>query len=172
MQFNKKFYLKKIILLLIILTCLSFKDEKDFLHKRKFNIQLTEVKDNVPAKKSIMDHIKFKNGKLYSSYLKKKFRYKWISYRINKDSVYVDSTDTEVRLLVVESTFTDKLNQTLMMNFNILEWDIDGSMKIVGNNDKIKKYFDLTGREKGGKPKKQKKQKKPKTIINKDDAVK
>ena len=42
-------------------------------------------------------------------------------------------------------------------------------MKIVGNNDKIKKYFDLTGREKGGKPKKQKK---PKIIINKEDAVK
>ena len=29
-----------------------------------------------------------------------------------------------------------------MMNFNILEWDIDGSMKIVGNNDKIKSIID------------------------------
>jgi hypothetical protein len=165
---KKNLTLRHLIICLIVLTTLSFKDEKDALHKRKFTINLTEVKDNIPAKRSIMDEMEFKNGKLFSDYLFDKFQYKWIRYRINKDSVFTDSTDTEVRLLEIESTFTDEQNQTVKLNFNIQEWDIDGTIKIVAKNDKIKKYFDLTGFEKGGKPKKEKKPKVPKPKIPED----
>ena len=34
-----------------------------------------------------------------------------------------------------------------MMNFNILEWDIDGSIKIVGNNDKVEFYLNDVNKE-------------------------
>ncbi len=159
MSLKKNNSIKALFLGLIFIACFAFKDEKDPLHKRKFTVNLTEVKNDVVAKKSVMDEMEFKNGKLFSDYLYDKFSYKWIGYRINKDSIFTDSTDTEVRLLVVESTFTDESNQTVMLNFNIQEWDIDGWIKIIGKNDKIKKYFDLTGFEKGGKPKKIKKPK-------------
>jgi hypothetical protein len=130
--------------------------EKDPLHKRIFNLSLNEVKDGVPQKKLLQDKLEFKNGKLYSDYVSEKFGFKWIKYRIEKDSIYTDSTDTEVRYLQVEATATDESNQTIMMSFVTVEWDIEGTIKIT-KNDKLKKHFEMTGREKGGKPKKNKK---------------
>jgi hypothetical protein len=144
--------------LVCLLVLVSFKGEKDPLHKRVFTIMLDEVKDGVPSKKGIADKWSFKEGKVFSDYMYDKFGYKWMRYRINKDSIFTDSTDTEVRLLEVESSFTDENNQTLTINFTSLEWDLDGTVKIT-KNDKIKKYFDFVGREKGGKPKKEKKKK-------------
>lgn len=135
-----------------------FKTEKDPLHKRVFNINVTEVKDGVVAKKSTMDKMEFKDGKLWSDFLFDKYQYKWLKYRINKDSIYTDSTDTEVRLLEVEATITDTKDQTLAVNFSVIEWDIEGTIKMT-KSDKPKKYYDFTGREKGGKPKKAKKPK-------------
>lgn len=144
------------VLVLSALAILSFKGEKDALHKRQFNISLTEVKDGVPAKKVIADQMDFKDGKLYSEFLEEKFGYRWIRYRINKDSIYTDSTDTEVRLLQVDASATNEDNQTVIITFDQVEWDLDGSIKIT-KNDKVKKYYDMSGREKGGKPKKVKK---------------
>lgn len=149
---------KILIAATLILGFLAFKSEKDPLHKRIFHVSLTEVKDGVAAKKTILDKFEFKDGKLFSDYFYDKFQYKWIRYRINKDSIFVDSTDTEVRQLEIEGSFTDDANQTVMMNFTIVEWDLDGTIKIT-KNDKIKKYFDIVGFEKGGKPKKVKKKK-------------
>jgi len=131
----------------------SFKDEHDALHKREFNISLSETKNGVVAKKVISDKLVFKNGKLHSDFLYKKFGYKYIRYRINKDSVFTDPTDTEVRYLEVEASMTDDKNQTVLISFVTTEWDIDGTIKIT-KNDKLKRYYDMTGREKGGKPKK------------------
>jgi hypothetical protein len=145
-------------LLLFSLMLFSFKDEEDPLHKRSFIISLSETKNGVVAKKVIMDRIEFKNGKLRTDFLQKKFGYKWLRYHINKDSIFTDSTDTEVRLLEVEATATNGANQTVYVNFVICEWDIDGTIKIT-KNDKLKKYYDMAGFEKGGKPKKQKKKK-------------
>lgn len=156
--------IKKIIAFsfLIVTGCIfmnaSFKGEKDPLHKRIFNVGVTEVKDGVPGKKSIPDKIEFKDGKLFSDFLFDKFQYKWLKYRINKDSIYTDDTETEVRLLEVEASTTDEKDQTLMMTFKVEEWDIEGVIKIT-KNDKLKKYFDFAGREKGGKPIKEKKPK-------------
>lgn len=146
------------VLLGTALVHLSFISEEDPLHKRVFTISLSETRNGVVAKKVIMDRIEFKHGKLKTDFLQKKFGYKWIRYHINKDSVYIDSTDTEVRLLEVEATATDERNQTVFVNFVTCEWDLDGTIKIT-RNDRLKKYYDMAGREKGGKPKKQKKKK-------------
>lgn len=165
MSFFNTIRIRSLFVAALLVFLFAFKSEKDPLHKRVFHVSLTEVKDNVPAKKSILDKFEFKDGKVFSDYFYDKFQYKWIRYRINKDSVYVDSTDTEVRLLEVEGSFTDDANQTVMMNFTIVEWDLDGTIKIT-KNDKIKKYFDIVGFEKGGKPKKQKKKKLPADSLN------
>ena len=85
--------------------------------------------------------------------------YNYIDYRDNKDSVYIDNTETEVSYLEVEAVETDDNNQTIFISFVTTEWDIDGTIKIT-KNDKLKRYYDLSGREKGGKPKKEKKNKK------------
>lgn len=145
----------------LFLTLVAFKGEKDSLHKRTFNIMLDEVKDGVPGKKAIADKMTFKEGKLFSDFLFDKFGYKWMRYRINKDSIFTDSTDTEVRMLEVESSSTNEDNQTVTINFVSVEWDLDGTIKIT-KNDKIKKFYDIVGREKGGKPKKPKKKKEDK----------
>ena len=154
-----KWNIKTAAFVLLLLTVLvSFKEEKDPLHKRVFNISLGESKDGVPGKKNIADKFYFKDGKMYSDYLGDKFGYKWIRYRINKDSIFIDSTETEVRLLEVEASATDETDQTVSITFTQLEWDIDGVVKIT-KKDKLKRYFDFVGREKGGKPKKAKKKK-------------
>lgn len=153
-------FFRKTLLLLSVVLCFSFvKDEKDPLHNRVFTASLSETKNGAVAKKVIMDKITFKDGKLKSEFLKKKFGFSYIRYRINKDSVYMDETGAEVRLLEVEASATDENNLTVSMEFATLEWDIDGVVKIT-KNDRLKRYYDLSGREKGGKPKKEKKEKK------------
>ncbi len=159
MGYSKIISVKSVTIAVIFFFLLfAFKSEKDSLHKRTFNISLSEVKDGVVAKKTIADQVTFKDGKLFSDYLFEKFGYKAIRYRINKDTIYTDSTDTEVRQLEVEASATNEDNQTAAITFTTVEWDIDGVIKIT-KNDKLKKYFDFAGREKGGKPKKEKKKK-------------
>jgi hypothetical protein len=145
----------------LVFVTTAFKGEKDPLHKRVFTLGVVEVKDGVPSKKSIADEMEFKDGKLFSDFLKNKFGYKWIKYRINKDSIFTDSADVEIRHFEVEATTTDASNTTLAVNLIIENWDIEGFYKLT-KNDKPKKYFDLTGFEKGGKPKKVKKPKEKK----------
>lgn len=147
-----------LFVLALIFINAGFKGEKDPLHKRIFTIGVVEIVNGAPGKKSIADEIEFKDGKLFSDFLNKKFSYKWIKYRINKDSIYVDSTETEIRHLEVEATTTDENNTTLAVNFVVENWDIEGFYKLT-KNDKPKKYYDFTGFEKGGKPKKEKKPK-------------
>ena len=160
---TKKSLSSVLVFTLIVFSLLSFTGEKDSLHKRVFNISLDEVKDGVVTKKVVADKLYFKDGKVFSDFLDSKFGYQWIRYRINKDSVYIDSTDVEVRYLQVEASATNADNQTAIIEFESLEWDLDGVIKIT-KNDKIKRYYDFVGREKGGKPKKIKKKKDNKVI--------
>lgn len=155
---NMKVFSKAILLLVFgLFSFVSLaQKEKDPLNKRVFNLSLNEIKDGQPQKKLLQDKLEFKGGKLFSDFMFDKYQYKWIKYRIEKDSIYTDSTDTEVRFLAIEATATDEANQTVMMSFTILEWDIEGTIKIT-KNDKLKKHFEFVGREKGGKPKKDKK---------------
>jgi hypothetical protein len=167
MTYKNEYVTRFLLGFLILSSVFAFKAEKDFLHKRKFNISLDEVKDGVAAKKTIPDLLTFKDGKVFSDYINKKYGYDWIRYRINKDSVFIDSTETEVRMLEVEGSATDLTNQTVIINFVLQEWDIDGTIKIT-KNDKIKRFFDFVGREKGGKPKKQKSDKQRLIEVKKD----
>jgi hypothetical protein len=161
MNIKKVVAIACLFMMALVFVNATFKGEKDPLHKRTFNIGITEIKGDVPAKKSVKDEITFKDGKLFSDYLNSKFQYKWIKYRINKDSIYTDTEiDTEIRLLEVEASTTDEIGNTMMINFVVENWDIEGTMKLT-KNDKPKKYFDFTGFEKGGKPKKEKKPKVP-----------
>jgi len=158
MSLKKIVFLSLTLVFGVMLMSFVLGKEKDPLHKRIFNLTLFEIKDGQPAKKGATDKIEFKDGKLFSDFLYDKFQYKWIKYRINRDSIYTDSTDTEVRLLEVEASATDDKNQTITINFNTVEWDLEGTVKIT-KNDKLKKQYDIIGREKGGKPKKEKKKK-------------
>ncbi|MCU0359689.1 MAG: hypothetical protein MUF75_03050 [Bacteroidia bacterium] len=150
----------KSVLFLFLFVLMAFNtllsQEIDPLNKRKFNVMLGEVKNGEPVKKGVADLFYFKAGRFFSDYLYDKYQYKWIRYRINKDSIFTDSTDTEVRYLEIEASITDDANQTAILNFVIQEWDLDGTLKIT-KNDKIKRYFEVVGREKGGKPRKPKK---------------
>lgn len=150
-----KFYFS-ILLVSISFFSLAQTKEIDPLQKRVFNMSLNEIKDGTPQKKLLKDVMEFKNGKLFSDLLNEKYGYKWIKYRIEKDSIFTDSTDTEVRYLEIEASATDETNQTVMISLVQLEWDLDGTYKIT-KNDKLKKHFEVAGREKGGKPKKDKK---------------
>lgn len=131
-------------------------DEQDFLHDREFNVSLSETRNGVVQKRLISDLVKFKNGKIQSEYIKEKFGFKYIRYRINLDTTYVDHTGTEVRLIKLVASATDEENITVHMELTSLEWDLDGIVRIT-KNDRLRKYYDLAGREKGGKPKKKKK---------------
>jgi hypothetical protein len=130
--------------------------EDDPLDQRAFNSSLSETRNGVVAKKVISDLIRFRNGKMSSTFVHEKFGFKWLRYRIIKDTSYIDETQTQVRLLQAEAFATDEDNVTVVLEFTVLEWDIDGTMKVT-KNDRLRKYYDLAGREKGGKPKKEKK---------------
>ncbi len=127
--------------------------EKDPLHKKIYNTTIIEVKDGQNSKKGVTDELEFKDGKLFSNFLLNKFEYKWLKYEINKDSTYIDSTETEIRYIELESSYTDDKDQTMVMKCTIDEHDIDGEIKIT-KNDKLKKMFVFNGKEKYVKPKK------------------
>jgi hypothetical protein len=126
-----------------------FKGEpKDALDKRIFLVNLTELKDGSPPKKSIPDEIEFRAGKgMFSNYLYEKMEFKWIKYEIKKDSTFVDETETEVNYVEAEITTTDDKDQTLTMNVTVEDYDIKGEIKIT-KKDKLKKRFEFSGKEK------------------------
>lgn len=127
--------------------------DKDPLHKKIYNTTIIEVKDGQNSKKGVTDELEFKDGKLFSNFLLNKFEYKWLKYEINKDSTYIDSTETEIRYIEFESSYTDDKDQTMIMKCTIDEYEIDGEIKIT-KNDKLKKMFVFSGKEKYVKPKK------------------
>lgn len=129
--------------------------EKDPLHKKIYNNQIIEVKDGQNGKKSLPDELEFKDGKVFSTFLNEKFDYKWLKYEINKDSTYIDSTETEIRYIEFESSYTDDKDQTMIMKCVIDEYSIDGEIKIT-KHDKLKKMFVFNGKEKYVKPAKKK----------------
>lgn len=130
-------------------------DAKDALNDRRFNVSLSETRNGVVQKKVHSDLIRFKDGKLRSEFIREKFGFGYIRYRITFDTSYVDETGTDVRLIKLVASATDEDNYTVHMELTSLEWDLDGVIRVT-RNDRLRKYYDLAGREKGGKPKKQK----------------
>ncbi len=108
----------------------TFKKDKDPLNKRKYDIILIEVKDGVNNKKGVPDELEFKDGKFFSTYLFDKFEYKWLKYKVTKDSAYIDETETEIDYFEVESTYTDAKDQTFIMTLKkVSELDITSFTK-------------------------------------------
>ena len=132
--------------------------EKDPLGKRVYNTIMIEVKDGVNNKKGATDELEFKDGRLFSTFLFDKFEYKWLKYKVNKDSAYIDETETEISYFEVECSYTDDKDQTFMMTCKIDNFDIDGEIKIT-KNDKLKKMYVFNGKEKYAKPRKKKEDK-------------
>ena len=150
-----KFFILPVVLFLFGSAALK---EKDPLGKRKYDITIIEVKEGNNVKKGATDELEFKDGKMFSTYLFDKFEYKWMKYKVIKDSAYIDETETEISYFEVESTYTDDKDQTFIFNCKIDNYDIDGEMKIT-KNDKLKKMFVFNGKEKYAKPKKKKEDK-------------
>ena len=71
----------------------SFKGDKDALDKKIYTLQVNEIKDGqAKNKKPMDDELEFKDGKLISTFLMAKVsdQFKWIKYKITKDSTYDD----------------------------------------------------------------------------------
>lgn len=146
----KKLFLPVALITIGLLTINAmFKgDPKDALDKRVFMVNLTEIKEGAPPKKSIPDEIEFRAGKgMFSNYLFEKMEFKWIKYEIKKDSTFVDETETEVNYVEAEITTTNDKDETLMMNVTVEDYDIKGEIKIT-KKDKLKKRFEFSGKEK------------------------
>lgn len=122
--------------------------DKDPLHKRVFNISITEIKNDVPSNKTIKDELEFKDGKVFSNFLNEKFDIGWIKYVIEKDTTYVDSiTEADVRYFVVKASYRDADNQMTSLLCKIENENIEGEIKIT-KNEKPKKDFEFYGIEK------------------------
>ncbi len=136
-------------LLITTLALVSFKGDKDALHKRKFIAQGTEIKDGKPkGNKPIEDEIEFKNGKVYSSLCWEKMEFQDIQYEIRKDSTFMDSaSSTEKHYYEVEAITTNDKKETLTMNFIINDYDFDATYKLT-KKEVVKKMFTSIGKEK------------------------
>jgi len=132
--------------ILLVFVNIGFK-EKDPLGKRKYDLTFIEVKDGKNAPKGTTDELEFKDGKLFSNFLFDKFQYKWMKYKVTKDSAYIDETETEIDYLEVECSYTDDADQTMTMTCIIDNYDIEGEVKIT-KKDKLKKMFVYNGKEK------------------------
>jgi hypothetical protein len=121
--------------------------EKDALEKRVFKTTMVEMKEGQPPKKGVEDEIEFKGGKLFSNVLFEKLEYKWVKYEIKKDSSFTDEDAADVQWIEGEASTTNSEDQTMVMTFKVENYDIEGTVKIT-KNDKLKKQFEFSGKEK------------------------
>lgn len=122
--------------------------DKDPLNKRIFLTNVTEIKNDIPSNKTFSDELEFKNAKLFSDFLNKKFDIGWMKYVITKDTTYIDSVlETEVRYIEVKASYKDADNQITSVFCKIENENIEGEIKIT-KNDKLKKQFEFYGTEK------------------------
>lgn len=149
--FKKVF--RSALLLTLVLGAQSFKGDKDALHKKIFTTQVTEFRDGKPGtKKPVEDEIEFKDGKMFSNFVNEKMEFGWMKYDLKKDSTYMDE-DIEKKYYEVEVSSTNKVDETVYISIKIDNYEMEGSIKLT-KNDKPKKYFEFSGKEKPGKVKK------------------
>src|SRR5690606_32154612 len=87
----QRIVMKKLLSLIALLSSfifLSFGEDPDFLHGREFTASLSETRNGVVQKRVLQDFLKFKNGKVQSDFLRRKYGFKYIRYRINEDTSY------------------------------------------------------------------------------------
>ena len=126
---------------------LSFKGDKDALHKKTYTLQVNEMKDGQPKnKKPIEDELEFKDGKVISNLLIDKHQFKWIKYTITKDSTYEEEGEQK-HLIEATASSTNDANETMDINVKVDGFDIEGSYKL-SKKAVQKKLYEFTGKEK------------------------
>lgn len=125
----------------------SFKGDKDALNKKTYTLQVNEMKDGQPkGKKPMEDEIEFKDGKVFSNVAFDKHEFKWLKYKITKDSTYDDEGEQK-RIIEASAMATNEKDETMTMYFKIDQYDIEGSFKLT-KHDVPKKLYEFTGKEK------------------------
>ena len=122
-------------------------EPKDTVDKRKFIVNITEVKEGGPPKKGVEDEFEFKSGKFFSNFLMDKFDVKWVKYEMTKDSTYTDEDQNQNHWSEVEISTTDATDQTIILKCVVDNFDISGEIKVT-KKDKLKKKYEFTGKEK------------------------
>lgn len=130
----------------------AFKGDKDPMHKRIFDVKVTEYRDGKPKNKSEDDEMEFKDGKFFSNLAFDKMEFKWMKYEIKLDTVLMETDSinpddkAEVKYYEILITSTNEKDELLTMNFKVSNWEIEGTMKLT-KKDKLKKHFEFIGKE-------------------------
>lgn len=125
----------------------SFKGEKDALNKKIYTLQVNEMKDGQPkSKKPTEDELEFKDGKVFSNILFEKHEFKWIKYKITKDSTYDDEGEQKHWIEATASS-TNERDETITISIKADNYDVDGTYKLT-KHDIPKKQYDFIGKEK------------------------
>lgn len=125
----------------------SFKGDKDPLNKKIYVLQVNEMKDGqAKNKKPIEDELEFKNGEVFSNIAYDKHEYKWMKYKITKDSTYEEEGEQK-HYIEASAMATNDKDETFTINVRVDNFDIEGSYKIT-KKDVQKKLYEFTGKEK------------------------
>jgi len=131
----------------LALSLFSFKGDKDALNKKIYTLQVNEMKDGQPkSKKPAEDELEFKDGKVFSNVLFEKHEFKWIKYKITKDSTYEDEGEQK-KLIEAEASSTNDRDETIVINIKVDNYDVDGTFKLT-KHDVPKKLYNFIGKEK------------------------
>ena len=129
---------------------LSFKGDKDALHKKTYTLQVNEMKDGqAKNKKPMEDELEFKNGEVFSNVAFDKHEFKWMKYKITKDSTYEDEGEQKHYIEASAMSTNDK-DETFTINVRVDNFDIEGSYKLT-KKDVQKKLYEFIGKEKAKK---------------------
>ena len=131
----------------LALSLFSCKGDKDALNKKIYTLQVNEMKDGQPkSKKPAEDELEFKDGKVFSNVLFEKHEFKWIKYKITKDSTYEDEGEQK-KLIEAEASSTNDRDETIVINIKVDNYDVDGTFKLT-KHDVPKKLYNFIGKEK------------------------
>jgi hypothetical protein len=125
----------------------SFKGDKDALDKKIYTVQVDEMRDGKPkGKKPAEDEVEFKGGKVFTDIVFNKHEFKWMPYKITKDSAYDDEGEQKY-WIEAEATATNDLGETMTINAKVDGIDISGTYKLT-KRDIVKKLYEFVGKEK------------------------
>jgi hypothetical protein len=128
-------------------TLFSFKGDKDALDKKIYTLQVDEMKDGKPkGKKPAEDELEFKDSKVFSNMAELKHGFKWMKYKVTKDSSYDDEGEQK-KWIEAEAMATNELDETLITNVKVDGYDISGTYKLT-KHDVPKKLYEFVGKEK------------------------
>jgi hypothetical protein len=128
----------------------SFKGDKDVLNKKIYTLQVNEMKDGQPkSKKPMDDELEFKDGKVFSNILFDKHEFKWMKYKVTKDSTYEDEGEQK-HWIEAESSSTNEKDETVVISIKVDNFDVDGTYKLT-KHDLPKKLYQFIGKEKAKK---------------------